>query len=66
MEEEIRRKLADVSDSSYTETDQIKLTETLLTSEDVLFHWAILSHEIEEDCKVVCHNKGTCFLPHQA
>ena len=70
MEEEIRRKLANVSHSSYTETDQMKLTETLLTSEDVLFHWAILSHEIEDEkgqevlkkiVKVVCHNKGTCF-----
>ena len=49
MEEELHHHLASIELHSYNERMQLKLTETLCQSEDLLFHWCILSNELQEE-----------------
>ena len=49
MEEELRHHLASIELHSSNERMQLKLTETLCQSEGLLFHWCILSNELQEE-----------------
>ena len=48
LEEELRCHLQKIPLQTYSQTIQLRLMDTLIASEDVLFQWSLLGHEIDD------------------